>query len=423
VGRASAADVPLRHAQVGLRHAYLQLVQGRLACFDLGGRGGIQWPDSRPARAGWVDSGESVGIGPFTLRRIEGLAVHGMPPTDANSIPGTPFSTLSASPANVRWEGAGPDVVLEFPDQGGSNLSRWRMSRVVTLVGRAPGCRVRLPDGDVSWYHCSLVRTPEGVWVVDLMSRVGVFVNGTALRYGRLDHQDELRIGPFRIIVKFADRNSYRAATNRGRRLPSTPIPAQTRAQTPMVPSALSGLVLPDAGLQAPLETELLELLNTQRSSPALVLLVEQFGRMQQQMLEQFNQSLMMLMQHMGDQYREQMRLVRDEMDQLRRLCDELIAMKEQVRPAAADPQLPAPAGNGHGVAVPEPQRANTRDFKRSTLADAPLESTPAASETPTPAPKHGEDPLVMVSRRIAEIRGEQRNRWQKILDLVRSRS
>src|SRR5262245_1702736 len=70
VGRASTADVPLRQAQVSLRHAYLQLVQGRLACFDLGGRGGIQWADGRPARAGWLDPDRSVGIGPFALRRV-----------------------------------------------------------------------------------------------------------------------------------------------------------------------------------------------------------------------------------------------------------------------------------------------------------------------------------------------------------------
>lgn len=414
VGRASTSDIALRHAQVSLRHAYLQLVNGRLACFDLGGRGGIQWADGRPARAGWIDPGQTIGIGPFGLRRHSALNTQ-------HSTLSTQHSALNTSPLNLRWDGGGPDIVLDFPDQGSGNLSRWRMSRVVTLVGRAPGCRIRLPDVNVSWHHCSLVRTHEGLWVVDLMSRVGVLVNGTPQRYGRLDDGDELHVGPFRIVVRMVEKGSYRVAASRTHH--ATPIPSNAPAvlQASPVDMALS---IPDTRAQDALETELVELLTSQRGSPALVLLVEQFGRMQQQMLEQFNQSLMMLMQHMGEQYREQMRQVREEMEALRLLSEELIAMKERVRgdapalpgrdaialqlpkPAAAAPP-PAPVANGH---KPEP-------------VSAPREAAAAASEKlKPPAPTPVEDPLVMVSRRISQIRGEQRGRWQKIMDLVRAR-
>lgn len=410
LGRAPASDIPLRHAQVSLRHAYLQLIQGRLACFDLGGRGGIQWADGRPARAGWLDPDQSIGIGPYRINRVASGSVlaAGNPPAQSRAIRSadkarhSAFGVMGAiNPMNARWDGPGPDVVLEFPDQGSGALSRWRMSRLVTLVGRAPGCRIRLPDVNVSWHHCSLVRTPGGLWVVDLMSRVGVLVNGAALRYGRLDDGDELHVGPFRIIVRMVSRETYRASSGRAHRAaPIAPV-----VSAPM-PTPVTVLAVPNpttTALADPFEADLAEILNSQRGSPALVMLVEQFGRMQQNMLEQFNQSLMMLMQHMGDQYREQMRQVRGEMDELRRLTDELIGMKERVRDnamtamttitttaAASLPELPKPQGD-------------------------------LSEKLPPPIPVPVDDPLVMVSRRISEIRGEQRSRWQRIMDLVKS--
>ena len=67
----------------------------------------------------------------------------------------------------------------------------------------------------------------------------------------------------------------------------------------------------PLAPVDVPLEPEIVEILSAHRNdqnSPALVVLVEKFGQMQQQMLEQFHQTMMMLIQHMGEQHREQVR-------------------------------------------------------------------------------------------------------------------
>lgn len=418
VGRGPAADLRLGHAQVSLRHAYLQVVQGRLACFDLGGRGGVLWPDGRPARSGWVDPDRPVGIGPFTLRRGGGRETA---KTDAPARGATRADAVG--PMNLRWEGPGPDVVLEFPDQSGG-LARWRMSRVVTLVGRAPGCRVRLPDKDVSWYHCALVRTQAGVWAVDLMSRVGLLVNDTALRYGRIDDGDELRVGPFRVLVRMIE----------GRRDPggrsSRASPLRLEPFAPVATPAMAIAGLPGPPADDPVETELVEILSGRRgepTTPAVVLLVEQFGRMQQQMLEQFNQSLLLVMQHLGEQYREHMRLVNDEIGELRRLTNELLGLKDDVRrglPGTASPVTPAaetPAlpGNGHTAAA-----AADTPARPAAQAGSPSQGDAAGvSRMPTPSgPAPAEDPLVMVSKRIAAIRGEQRSRWQRILDLVRTR-
>jgi pSer/pThr/pTyr-binding forkhead associated (FHA) protein len=421
VGRAPTSDVPLRHARVSLRHAYLQLVGGRLACFDLGGRDGVQWADGRPARAGWIDPGHPIEIGPFVIRRAGAVTSEGEgAPSSSFNLPSL---SMSSNPAALRWEGPGPDVVLEFPDQSsGAGLSRWRMSRAVTLVGRAPGCRVRLPSADVSWYHSSLVRTPAGVWVVDLMSRSGVSVNGTPLRYGRLNDGDELKIGPFRIVLRQVD-HGYRMSSPRGRR-PAIMPPSQ-QAPAPPALNPLSALAVPAGALMAePFDAGLAEILNSQRGNPALVMLVEQFGRMQQQMLEQFGATLSMMMEHMGAQYREQARLVRDELEQIRMLTAELIALRDQVPraepapPAAVEPPRPTLAENGQRTQTPPPEPAPPRPEP----SVAPDPSSNPAPKPATASPTPGEDPLVMVSRRIAAIRGEQRSHWQKILDLVRAK-
>ena len=48
VGRNPHADLVLGHPLVGLRHAYLQLVEGRLFATDLGSREGLHWGGAAP---------------------------------------------------------------------------------------------------------------------------------------------------------------------------------------------------------------------------------------------------------------------------------------------------------------------------------------------------------------------------------------
>ena len=129
-----------------------------------------------------------MGIGPFTIRRVDPAA--------------SPAPTEITTPLNFDWAGQGPEVFLEFPDES-SGPVRWHVRRAVTLVGRAPSCRVRLPDISVSWFHCSLVRTPEGLWVVDLLSRGGLTVNGVGQRCSRLEDGDELFVGRFRMVPRY----------------------------------------------------------------------------------------------------------------------------------------------------------------------------------------------------------------------------
>jgi pSer/pThr/pTyr-binding forkhead associated (FHA) protein len=412
IGRSAASDLRLNHPQLSLRHAYLQVVAGRLACFDLGGRSGIQWDDGRPARSGWLDPGRSIGLGPFTIRRTD-------------PAPPRPEPVADTSPLNTDWAFAGPETILEFPDEAGGPV-RWNVRRAVTLVGRAPSCRVRLPDESVSWFHCSLVRTLEGLWVVDLLSRDGLSINDVPQRCARLEDGDELRIGRFRVVPRYSGAarrpvgGPWTVTTQVGPATPRLDLVLPRPSATPALPAPADAPAFPPlAPIDVPLEPEIVDLIAAHRNdqnSPALVALVEKFGQMQQQMLEQFHQTMMMMIQHMSEHHREQVRQVREEVDRLRQLSEELVELKAQLEsgPPAPPPTPPAAAP------LPPPTR-------RAPNGQPPTPAGPEATPRPvaTPPPERtasGEDPLVMVTRRIAQIRSEQRSRWQKILDLVRTR-
>ncbi|HXG13031.1 MAG TPA: FHA domain-containing protein, partial [Gemmataceae bacterium] len=67
VGSNAGNDLALNHVQISRRHAYLQALAGRIFCLDLKSRTGIRW-EGRPARYGWIDPGQAVGIGPYQVR-------------------------------------------------------------------------------------------------------------------------------------------------------------------------------------------------------------------------------------------------------------------------------------------------------------------------------------------------------------------
>ena len=82
------------------------------------------------------------------------------------------------------------------------------------VMGRAPGCSLRMGDATVSRRHCLLDIGGQWAWVRDLGSRNGTFVNGqdigrppeqtpTLRGFRRLRDGDELRVGThvFRVGV------------------------------------------------------------------------------------------------------------------------------------------------------------------------------------------------------------------------------
>ena len=65
-----------------------------------------------------------------------------------------------------------------------------------STIRRARSTDVRLVDPSVSGYHCSLIQTGRGVWVVDLLGGGGVRVNDQEVGFARLQPGDRVLVRP-----------------------------------------------------------------------------------------------------------------------------------------------------------------------------------------------------------------------------------
>lgn len=188
IGRETKTDLPLNDKAVSYRHAYLQVIAGQVFCIDLFARTGVRWGNgSRPS--GWLTPDQPIGIGPFTIQ-----------------LPNAPHPNLNGAidplASRSRDQDPLPPVSLEILLENQTVV--WPMNRVVALVGQEQRCKVHLKAAGVSSTHCSLVRTPMGLWVVDLNSSGGTKLNGAPVRYAHLVDGDELRIGEMRLRVNYS---------------------------------------------------------------------------------------------------------------------------------------------------------------------------------------------------------------------------
>jgi pSer/pThr/pTyr-binding forkhead associated (FHA) protein len=393
-GREAWNDLCLDDAQVSRRHVYLQVVGGRLYGIDLGSRTGTFW-DGQPGRCGWLDSGRLLQVGPFEI----GLA-------NATSPTAPPWGgPTDWDPRETRFPDAGPlaTPIVAFY-RGEQREARCRLTRVLTLVGRSAQCRLRLVSRHVSRFHCALLRTLQGVWALDLCGQGSMTVNGERVTWARLSDGAALCVGEFTLRLSHESEKG----------------PARQEATAPAAPGfAVPGPVM----LPVPAGAG-------ERSSPEAAMLtpvLQQFGMMQQQMFDQFHQTMLMVVQLFGALHRDQMSLVRDELDRLHALTEELHGLQAELAgqpPAPAAPATPSPANGaaaGRGPAPqsrPQPASPPAPDPGRPQPATAgrssPIGGGPVGKPEPQPENIHA-----WLTQRIASLQQERQSRWQKVLNLV----
>jgi pSer/pThr/pTyr-binding forkhead associated (FHA) protein len=418
VGRNPDADLGLFDQRISWRHTYLQVIAGRLLCLDLQSRTGTYWA-SGPGESGWLDDELGVRIGPFHLRAAEPL-------------PGASVSDSKKLLTRLSGAESLPRVTLEFgrvliPDRISGRT--WELDRVLTLVGNASMCKVRFPDQSVSSFHCSLLRFPQGIWVVDLLSREGTLVNGQRRRWAALKDGDELQIGKFLIRFHFDLPPAAHPATSSSMRLtgkPEAAIPLTGQREPPGATSPDSQVFSssrgeapggrqqeapPDAAQAA--EAYMQSLVPSPFGSHGdfwkgiIAPLFQQFSQMHQQMFEQFQGTLMMVVQMLNAQQREQFDLVREELDRIRDLNKELATLQTELArsragdqtatgPSAAPAPETATPGENHAAppspAKPAPRKASSR---RRLLEDAySLQETDLVPEDKPPVPQGAAPPV-----------------------------
>jgi pSer/pThr/pTyr-binding forkhead associated (FHA) protein len=357
IGRSPETDLVLDHWQVSKRHAYLQLVDGKYLCVDMGSRTGTHGGDPS-VRSGWIERGRTISIGPYTVR---------------------PEWPAPARPvANNR-----PKVTWELPAKA-LGQSLWRMDRPIALIGRSPACKIRISQEDVSKFHCSLVNTPVGLWVVDLLGQGGTTVNDQTVRYARLEDGDELRVGRHTL------RPRYDAS------LPALVDP-QSRAPLSVFPPSAN---MPWRNAESGQDVAFVE----PPADGSVSALVYQFGQIQQQMFDQFHQTMMMMFEGFAAMHREQAASLRSEFDEVRKLSGEIESLREQTAKIARSTRIVPPTT---AITAPEPPR--------------PTYEPVAAPKRTIPAGDGGAegDIHAQLCNKLAAIETERQNRWQKILGMM----
>ena len=477
VGRDQRADVLLDHKLVSRRHVYLQSVEGQAFWLDLDSRSGTS-AEGQLRTFGWLEAGKSIRIGPFELQRLAGS---GSASGNRHTRPG-----LHASPLVARSydDQALPEVSLEFLN-GPSRSACWPMNRVMSLIGSASGCKFRLADSSVSPYHCSLLRTPLGLWIVDLLGPDGTGVNDALVRHALLADNDVLRVGRYRIRmrIRFASLDSNGSAAEEGRcamiagtrptsQLPLTPVfsngdstgssslPAhswQMLASEVLAPRDFSGQATGNEcvcpAVNVPTRLEKGEITET---------LLNQFGQMQQQMLDQFQQAISMIVQMFGTLHRDQMATIREELDQLRDLTREFHAIKLELAARSQDQTPVVPTSTSTALSDPQISEVGSRVQERiesetdATVTPATARTAPEVASVPpilsagdglgvasssqaplSPSgferlevkqsqPRSGESNLesdrnaiVWLHQRMAVLQQERESRWRTILKLL----
>ena len=500
IGRDQRADVPLEHSLVSRRHVYLQVIEKQGFWIDLDSRSGT-FSDGQLRKLGWLEPGRIIRIGPFELQQ---LPRGGSAQEDQGDEPESKISPLVARSHGTQPL---PEVALEFLN-GPSRAASWPMNRVMSLIGSASGCKFRLADPSVSSFHCSLLRTPLGLWVIDLLGPDGVRVNDALVRYALLADNDVLKVGRYHIRVhsRFTGRDHDGPGSANTRSL-TVPVsrPLRRNLLEPVFPNEASGFSdspglrptpWPGSGPGAymPLESgqpsniewvsatnEPIRLEKGEISESVLVPLVNQFGMMQQQMLDQFQQAIAMLVQMFGNLHRDQMDTIREELDQLRDLTKEFQALKLEsaarsharppitgtptstgcsdleahrvetvsgaeergnpgtdgaVNPVAAQigtvselvPPVSAPPGGSSGSASKAVSDASSSQVPLSTLLSQASHDSSGSGQPDTGSAQttaggsnleSDRDLIIWLHQRMMTLQEERETRWQKILKLL----
>jgi pSer/pThr/pTyr-binding forkhead associated (FHA) protein len=418
LGRDRRSSICLNHRQISRRHAYFQVIAGRVFCVDLDSRTGIHWEEGS-RQADWLEDDARLTIGPYTFALPSSAPrtalvpvrpdANGNPPTSPTRQRGNPLAPSEGiSSVSFGWK-----LEWDQPEAGS-----WSVDRVLTLMGSSPRCKLRLRDRGASRFHCSLLCTPSGLWLVDLVSTLGTRVNSASVSWTRLSHGDTLTVGnmSFRLRkegaralpVSFAYRGGRDDSVNT-----YFPSALQGTAPSTVLLNPATDLLAASAILpgQAPNLVPVRDAL--------LVPMIAQFNVLQQQMFEQFHQAMMMMFQMFGTLQRDQEARVREELTRVQQITQELQALQAEYvsqrassdsQPAIGNEQTPAPAAESR-----IPPVANGSESAPTSPPPSRTEAEePPVSPAPTPGNIHA-----MLQQRMNALEQERKTRWQKLLQVM----
>lgn len=402
IGRSPENDLPLPDPKVSFRHLYLQLVAGSWLFVDLGLISGASTSDKGKNTSGWFEPESELSVGPYTLKHLRSQSSELIRPATSTVSPSTRL----------------PIVDLEFLNKKGTRRGGQtrRIVGPVTLVGASRQCDLWLRDDSVSKVHASLVLTPQGLWVVDLLGRDSVLVDGRPAYWKQIRDGSLLEIGRFRMRVL------YDAARHPAARQPTD------REQLQKVPVGKRRSSSGSGSL----------------SEESVMGLLQHITEMQNQFFEHSQLQMQFMTEMLAHLGRTQRASVGQDLARIDEIGRELNEIKLQIdkSPAAQTdtdqpPPAPAEASSDFASAPCAPQRSAVPTTRRPTSpvlapesATPPEAQTNAIDDAPVSAELNGEDdpghghssPVTTptahtrLTQRMVKLAQERNSRWRRIL-------
>ncbi|NOX59798.1 MAG: FHA domain-containing protein [Planctomycetes bacterium] len=88
-------------------------------------------------------------------------------------------------------------TILSGPGKGQS----LELTRCVSILGSRRGCKLQLKSPDISAVHCAIVNTTEDVYLRDLVSGTGTFLNDLKAQVEKLEDGDTIRLADWDLRV------------------------------------------------------------------------------------------------------------------------------------------------------------------------------------------------------------------------------
>jgi hypothetical protein len=259
---------------------------------------------------------------------------------------------------------------------------RCQMDRALVLVGRSDRCNLRLPESEAEPYVCGIVRTPMGLWAVDLLSSQRIHVNGVSCRHARLEDGDVLQIGNQVIRIMYDGRDTPAHSQSH-----SGPLYSEAGNE----PDKSKLCFFPTTTLDRQVVTPIVALPQEvgRQPIPGRESLVAELSR------APIGQAVLMLVRLIGDIHDDQMEIFRQELREIHRLGQEIRSLQWQlVQSGQAD---------------------------RATVDLTSERSIMAGPELPDSPPERPDPQTVeyLVGQRLAAWEQERQGRLQKVIDLL----
>ena len=95
-------------------------------------------------------------------------------------------------------------VTLNIP-VAANEINEIELDKPVTIIGRGVDCDLRIPANNCSRRHCEICIEDDLVFVRDLRSSNGIYVNNEKVTKTEIQAGDIISIGPIKVGIKIND--------------------------------------------------------------------------------------------------------------------------------------------------------------------------------------------------------------------------